>query len=277
MKFFMGKIAVVTGGASGIGLALCDELGARGSVVVVADINMEGAQRVASGICRRGGRAYAKHVDVSDKNSVDSLIDNTFAEHQRLDYMFNNAGISVTGDARDLRLDHWRRVIDVNLWGVIYGTTAAYAIMIGQGAGHIVNTASMAGLIAFPTNIPYSTTKHAVVGLSQSLRAEAADLGIKVSVVCPGYIQSGIYQAATMLNVPRERVLAMIPFRLMDTAQAARRILHGVARNQAVIVFPSHARFLWWLYRLNASLLGPLGSKVIRDFRSVRTATRAEK
>ena len=276
MEPFKDKIAIVTGGASGIGRALCNELGVRGSVVIVADINMAGAQEAATAICQRGGQAYARHADVSDKGSVDRLVENTIAEHQRLDYMFNNAGISVTGDARDLHLEHWRRVIDVNLWGVIHGTTAAYAIMLGQGAGHIVNTASMAGLMPFPTNIPYSTTKHAVVGLSLSLRAEAADLGIKVSVVCPGYVQSNIYQAATMLDVPRERVLAMIPFRLMDTAKAARRILHGVTRNQAVIVFPSHARFLWWLYRLNILLLSPLGSKVIRDFRSLRTKTRAE-
>jgi short-subunit dehydrogenase len=187
--------------------------------------------------------------------------------------MFNNAGISVAGDARDLRLEHWRRVIDIDLWGVIYGMTAAYAIMVGQGYGYIVNTASLAGLLPFPTNIPYSTTKHALVGLSLSLRAEAADLGIKVSVVCPGYVQSGIYQASIELNAPREKVLASTLFRLMDTMQAARTILHGIARNQAVIVFPGYARFLWWLHRLNASLLNPLGSKMIRDFRSVRTTT----
>jgi len=190
--------------------------------------------------------------------------------------MFNNAGITVTGDARDLRLEHWCRVIDVNLWGVIYGTMAAYAIMVGQGSGHIVNTASLGGLLPFSLNIPYATTKHAVVGLSLSLRAEAADLGIKVSVVCPGFVRSGIYQTATLLNAPREKVLATIPFRLMDASKAAQTILHGVARNQAVIVFPNYARFLWWLYRLNASLLNPLSFKRIRSFRSVRTTIRAE-
>jgi NAD(P)-dependent dehydrogenase (short-subunit alcohol dehydrogenase family) len=276
VESFNGKVAIVTGGASGIGQELCRELGARGSIVIVADINAEGARQVASTVCQRGGRAYAQNVDVSDEKAVGRLVGETAAEHQHLDYMFNNAGIAVGADARDLHLEHWRRVIDVNLWGVICGTTAAYAIMVGQGYGHIVNTASLLGLLPTPMNIPYSMTKHALVGLSLALRAEAADLGIKVSVVCPGIVQSGIYQATAVLNAPREKVMTRIPFRLMETAKAARTILHGVARNQAVIVFPGYARFLWWVYRLNASLLKPLGSKTVRDFRSVRTTNSAE-
>ena len=97
--------------------------------------------------------------------------------------MFNNAGIAVAGDSRDLNLDHWRKVTDVNYWGVVYGSKFAFDAMAKQGHGHIVNIASLAGLIPFPTNLPYSATKHAVVGMSMSLRAEGADLGVNVSVV----------------------------------------------------------------------------------------------
>lgn len=275
METFNNKVAIVTGGASGIGRSLCMELAAQGSHVVVVDINKEGAEQVAATIAEQGGQAHALHADVSDEEGVGDLVSQTFAAHQRLDYMFNNAGISVTGDARDLQLDHWRRLIDVNLWGVIYGTIAAYAIMVEQGYGHIVNIASLAGLLPFPINTPYSATKHAVVGLSLSLRAEAADLGIKVSAVCPGYVQSDIYQTSTILNAPREEILANIPFKLMDTTRAAKAILHGVARNRALIVFPRHAQVLWWLYRINASLLGPIGYKMVRDFRNLRTAALA--
>jgi NAD(P)-dependent dehydrogenase (short-subunit alcohol dehydrogenase family) len=270
MTGFQDAVAIVTGGASGIGQALCDALATHGAKVVVADINAEGAQAVAVAIGQRGGHATAHTVNVADAQSVSQLVQHTAAMHQRLDYMFNNAGIAVTADARDLRLEHWQRVIAVNLLGVIYGVQAAYPIMVQQGHGHIVNTASLAGLLPYPTNLPYATTKHAVVGLSLSLRAEAADLGVKVSVVCPGWVQSGIYAASPVLNVRREQVQPALPFKLMETDTAARRILAGVARNQALIVFPLYARLLWWVYRMRATWLNALGFKLIRELRRMR-------
>lgn len=271
MYDFKQKVAIVTGGASGIGTALCSELAKNGGTVIVADIDIRSAQKVADQIKEQGGLAYARQLDVTREEVFHQLVNQTVADHGQLDYLFNNAGISVTGDARDLRIEHWRSVIDVNLWGVIHGTMAAYPIMAKQGAGHIVNTASLAGLLPYPTNLPYATTKHAVVGFSISLRAEAADLGVKIGVVCPGYIHSGIYQVATIVNVPREKILAAIPFKLMDTKLAARRILRGVSRNTAIIVFPRYARLLWWMYRVNSSLMNPLAVKMIRDLRRDRT------
>ena len=213
---------------------------------------------------------------MADPDSVNQLVQDTVAAYGRLDYMFNNAGIAVTADARDLRLEHWHQVIAVNLLGVIYGVHAAYPIMVQQGYGHIVNTASLAGLLPYPTNLPYTTTKHAVVGLSLSLRVEAADLGVKVSVVCPGWVQSGMSAASPILNVRREQAQSSLPFKSMETDTAARRILAGVARNQAVIVFPLYARVLWWVYRMRITWLNPLGFKLIRDFRRLRVPTAAE-
>jgi short-subunit dehydrogenase len=239
-------------------------------MAIVADINAAGAEEVAAAIRRRGGQAAAHHVDVADAHGVCQLIQHTVAAHRRLDYLFNNAGIAITADARDLRLAHWRQVIDVNLMGVIHGIQAAYPFMAQQGYGHIVNTASLAGLVPYPTNLPYATTKHAVVGLSLSLRAEAADLGVKVSVVCPGWVQSGIYAASPTLNVRRDQTQAPLPFKLMEADVAARRILAGVARNQPVIVFPLYARMLWWAYRMRATWLNPLGLKLTRDLRRIR-------
>lgn len=272
MKTYQGRIAFVTGGAAGIGRALCAELAAAGATVVVADINEQGAATVAEALRQGGGRADAVRLDVSDGQAVTRSLREAATRHGRIDYVFNNAGISIAGDARDVSEAQWRRVVDINLWGVLHGTRAAYEIMARQGGGHIVNVASLAGLLTFPANAPYSMTKHAVVGLSLSLRAEAADLGVKVSVVCPGYVKSDIFQSSPMLNVPRDKVVAQIPFGLMDTAAAARAILEGAARNRALIVFPRYARVLWWLYRLSPALLAPLERKTIRDFRSVRTA-----
>ncbi len=154
--------------------------------------------------------------------------------------------------------------------GVIYGTTAAYSLMVKQGFGHIVNIASLAGLIGYPTNTPYATTKFAVVGLSTSLRNEGKDLGVNVSVVCPGYVDTGIYNATPILNADREKVLANIPFKMMDVKKAARLILGGVIRNKAIITFPFYAVLLWWFYRLHPAILTPLGRKTVKDFRALR-------
>lgn len=279
MAMFKDQVAIITGGASGIGEAVCQELGLRGSVVVVADINEDCARQVASAITDHGGRAHAVCIDVSEEEQVKRLVDETVAKHGHLDYMFNNAGISIGGDARDLKLEQWRRVIGVDLLGVIYGAHMAYAVMAKQGAGHIVNTASAAGLFPFPTNAPYATTKHAVVGFSLSLRLEAADLGVKVSVVCPGVVRTNIYQTATIVNAPRDQATAQFnktfgqfPFKTVDPPQAASTILRGVERNEAVIVFPGAFLWLWRLYRLHPELLQRSGLKMVRDLRKIRSA-----
>lgn len=271
MEAFEDKVAIVTGGASGMGRELCKEMGQAGAVVVAVDINAEAVQEVAADIAAAGGRARPVHLDVSREEGVHKLVEETAAEHGRLDYMFNNAGISVGADARDLTMEHWRWVLDTNLFGVLYGTNAAYALMAKQGFGHIVNTASLAGLIGYPANLPYATSKYAVIGLTTTLRAEAADLGVKVSVVCPGYIRTNIWYSTPILHADREKLLEMIPFKFMDANKAARAILRGVARNRAIIIFPFHARFLGWLQRLHPALLTPLSLRTIRGFRSLRT------
>jgi len=141
--------------------------------------------------------------------------------------------------------------------GVVYGTTAAYSLMVKQGFGHIVNTASQAGLYPVSGTTSYALTKHGVVGLSTSLRTEGAGLGVKVSVICPGPVVSRIVQDATMVGNYKKNVFSDVPqFILMDTAKAARVILRDVARNRAIIIFPFHARFLWWLHRMSPSVTG---------------------
>jgi NAD(P)-dependent dehydrogenase (short-subunit alcohol dehydrogenase family) len=186
----------VTGGGSGIGEALCQELARRGTRVVVADIDGKNAGRVAAAIAADGGQAEARTIDVASEPDVTRLIQDTASAHGALDYLFNNAGIAIGGDTRDLTLDHWRRVLDVDLYGVLHGIRAAYPIMAEQGSGHIVNTSSAAAFFAAPGNAPYCTAKHALVGLSLSLRLEGADLGVKVSCVCPGFVRTDIYHNA---------------------------------------------------------------------------------
>src|SRR3954471_3734926 len=163
------KVAVVTGGASGIGAALCQRLAQAGARVVVADIDLDRARDTAQGI---GKHAEPVHVDVTRAESVQALVDGAVKAHGRLDFMFNNAGLAVVGDMRDLSLEHFRKVLDVNLWGVIHGSHYAYRVMALQGRGHIVNTASGFGLVPGPFNGPYVTSKFAVVGFTETLRVE---------------------------------------------------------------------------------------------------------
>jgi len=253
MNVFAEKVAIVTGGASGIGRALGAALAGRGGRVVLADINQTQAQEAAAEI---GGDAAA--LDVRDAAAVDALLDRTAKTYGRVDFLFNNAGIAVLGEARQTSLADWSALVDINLRGVIHGIAAAYPLMIRQGSGHIVNTASVAGLIPTPGAVGYAATKHAVVGLSTSLRQEACAFGVKVSVVCPGFIDTPIKHSAKLLNTDSETLLRSMPVRLYPADSCARDILRGVARNRAVIPITGGAGLVWRLYRLAPGLTSRL-------------------
>lgn len=265
MQAFKDKVAIVTGGASGIGRTLCKQLGAAGARVVVADINADGARAVADQI-----RGQARTVNVANQEQVYALVNETAASHGRLDYLFNNAGIGVAGDVRDLTPELWREIVDINLMGVIYGCQAAYPLMAKQGHGHLVNVASLAGLIGFPGMVPYATTKAAVVGLSRSLRVEGKALGVKVSVVCPGFIESNIYESSRTANLDAAKIRGMVSLPILDTEIAGSKILRGVLANQELIVFPGYAGLLRQLYHHFPGLVALVGEDSITRMRKAR-------
>ena len=261
----MARVAIVTGGASGIGLALSAALVRRGDQVVLADIDGDAVTAVAERLnSQRPGTASAVRMDVRDSAAVAAVVTETVQRHGRLDLMVNNAGIGIGGDAEELAVAHWDRVIDVNLRGVVHGVQAAYPVMVRQGDGHIVNTASLAGLLPAPGIAPYSATKWAVVGLSLSLRGEGAAKGVRVSVVCPGGVDTPILDKRTPADLPpvpsaddidsRAVITRMSGGRLYDSDSLAADILRGIDRNQAIIVAPRQARILWRLMRLSPSL-----------------------
>jgi NAD(P)-dependent dehydrogenase (short-subunit alcohol dehydrogenase family) len=266
---YTNKVAIVTGGASGIGRALCEELAAGGAITIVADINIDEARSVADALMAAGHQAIPIQVDVAKPEAVEQVVEYIVTTYGHIDYIFNNAGIGLIAEMQDMTLDHWRRMMDVNLWGVIHGTTAAYPHMLRQQSGHIVNTASAAGL--FPTTIfgsAYSATKYAVVGFSTALRPEAAGLGVKVSVVCPGVIQTGIFDATTRVNVTQAGAQRMFgAVKAQDATTCARTILRGVARNQSIIPITTVARLTWWFYRLFPGLYDWIGSKAAQAMR----------
>jgi NAD(P)-dependent dehydrogenase (short-subunit alcohol dehydrogenase family) len=252
MELFKDKVAIVTGGGSGIGKGIAVELASRGSRVIVADINLKGSENTAAAIQSKGGFARALRLDVSKAKEVKRTIEKTAAEFGMLDYMFNNAGISYGGGFDELKLEHWEHLMGVNLWGVVYGSKFAYDIMLKQGTGHIINTASLAGIVPSMGG-PYTTSKHAVVGLSQSLRLEGMFHGVKVSVVCPGFIDTPIFD--TTINLSKEftdekmkELLAKM--KMTSPEKCAKIIMKGVIKNKSIITVTPLARNMWLLYRL---------------------------
>lgn len=265
------RVALITGAASGIGLGLVHALVARGDRVYAADRDEEALRRAAAAVDPSGNRVRPVVLDVTDFAAVQAAVDRAFEESGRLDLLFNNAGVGLAGEVRDLTLSDWHRVIDVNLYGVVNGVQAAYPRMVAQGAGHIVNTASGAALAPRPGMTPYATAKSAVVALSLSLRAEARAYGVSVSTVCPGFVATGIFDNTDYVGVDRS-VTSKVPISAMTADECARRILLGVARDQAVIIPSRYVRLDWMLARLSPGLSLRLAGVRARAFRDSRTA-----
>jgi NAD(P)-dependent dehydrogenase (short-subunit alcohol dehydrogenase family) len=269
-KIFSNQVCIITGGASGLGRELAKQLAAYGAIVVPADINDAGVKQVAAEITQMGGSATAIQVDVTDAKSVQMLVEGTAAEFGRIDYLFNNAGCAIGGEIRDLSLEAWRRVIEINLFGVVYGIHFAYPIMIRQRAGHIVNISSIFGMAPVPLNSPYVASKFAVFGISHCLAAEARGFGIDVSVVCPGYLKTAMIDHMNAVNANSKDVVAQIPVKLVLVQRAAQIVLTGVARKRAVIAFPAYVSFLAFLHRFLPGLFLHLGLRQVERFRGIR-------
>ena len=251
------KVAIITGGGSGIGLALGQLLARQGVRVILADVDEEALARAVHepGL---GGVS----LDVTDAAAVRAAVDRVTERYGRLDYLFNNAGVGGTKGMLQATLEEWRRIVDLNLMGVIHGTIAAYPLMVRQGYGHIVNTSSISGLIPWPGQTLYNTTKYAVIGLSHSLRPEAARFGVRVNVVCPAAVKSAIW--GTSILGERNRGAASPPD-AMSAEAAAEIIWRGVQTNRETIILPRRAEFWSYLYRINHALLKRAFARQLRS------------
>ena len=199
VKTFRDRVAVVTGAASGIGLALAERFAAEGMKVVMADIEAAALATAAEGLRRKGAAVLATRVDVSRPEDVERLARETYDAFGAAHVLCNNAGVAVIGAVHEHTLADWQWVINVNLWGVIHGVRAFLPRMLAGGdEGHIVNTASMAGLTTAPFMSVYDVTKHGVVALSESMYKEFQVTGapIGVSVLCPGLINTNIMRSS---------------------------------------------------------------------------------
>ncbi len=203
MDDFAGKVAVITGGASGIGLATAKQLAGEGMNIVLGDIQQLALDRAVPEVAALGVRVLGVQCDVAKLESVQALADRAFDEMGKVHLLFNNAGVAVFGPMQEMSHQDWEWLVNVNLWGVIHGVEAFLPQMIAQGeGGHVVNTASFAGLVANSGLGVYCVTKYAVVGLSECLFRDVSNEGIGVSVLCPMQVTTNIYDSAR--NRPAE-------------------------------------------------------------------------
>ena len=274
---FAGQVAIVTGGASGIGKALAIALAQRRARVVIADNDGQRATEVADQI---GQAASAVSLNVTDGAAFGAVVDTVVAQHRRLDLLINSAGTAVGGEVQDLSLDHWNHVLDVNLKGVIHGVHAAYPAMVKQRTGHIVNLASVAGLGPGPLLTPYATSKWGVVGLSLSLRAEAAHYGVGVTAVCPGVIETPLLERATPDGLPTPPSAPITRSwvsrdlgRPYPADAFALDVLRAIKRNRPVLTAPKRARQAAVLLRLFPAVAGRLAQRRVAQERARRQST----
>ncbi|MCJ0764399.1 SDR family NAD(P)-dependent oxidoreductase [Variovorax terrae] len=271
---WQGTTAIVTGAGSGIGRALTLALARRGVQVVATDVNDAAVQQVAA---EGGASVRGEVLDVRSADAVRAIVEATVDRQGRLDYLLNNAGMAVGGETDDIQQVAWERILDVNLRGVIHGVLAAYPQMLKQGFGHIVNTASLAGLVPGPLLTPYAMTKHAVVGLSTSLRIEAATRGVRVSALCPAAIETPLLDSKGAPDLPApiwvpdmRRFLTRLAGPPHPVAAFAEEALDAIERNQAIIVVPGRARVAWRLARLFPGLVERLALSAVQAERADR-------
>ena len=215
------KVVIITGAGSGIGLATAKLFGSHGATVVVSDINFDSAEKVVAEITAAGGKASAIKTDVTNFKDVQSLVVDTVKVHGKLDVMVNNAGIGGANQKKtaDHTHDDWHNVIAVNQTGVFYCMQTALKQMTSQGHGNIVNVASLAGLKASGSNLSYSASKFAVVGMTKSAALEYAHKNIRINAVCPGYTHSALLDQLLSAREDMEDILKRyIPMRRFGEA-----------------------------------------------------------
>lgn len=258
---FAGKIALVTGAASGLGRALALELAKAGSDVVAVDVNEQELGRTASMVEAAGSRCMARRVDVSSRSQMESLAADVLGDWGRVDILVNNAGVGAGGELKDIPLDDFEWIVGINLMGEVYGTRLFLPQMVERGSGHIVNVSSLSGLVLLPFHIPYTTTKFGINGFSEALWAETRRFGIGVTVVCPGAIRTNI-MANTRVSTATAggealggRFKGLLDRVGKEPEEVARTVLRGVERGKFLVLTGPEAYLFYYLRRLAPGMM----------------------
>jgi NAD(P)-dependent dehydrogenase (short-subunit alcohol dehydrogenase family) len=225
-------VAVITGAGSGIGRAVAHSLAGRGSRVVVTDIDGDRASLVAGEL---GGRGVAAPCDVTQLGDLEAVRDLALERFGRVDLVMNNVGVLAVGPVEEIPLGAWERIIDINVMGVVRSNLVFLPGLLQQGSGHIVNTASTAGLLPYGFDrLPYTTTKHAVVGLSESLALYLRPKGIGVSCLCPAGVATNIVEQITFYGDPAPPRGPLFP--VVDAASVGELVADGVSAGRFLIL-----------------------------------------
>ncbi len=248
---FNGKLALVTGAANGIGRAVSVRLAREGSNIILVDIDRAGLEEAARQVEATGAKASWYLADVSDAQQVARLHELVTAEHATPDILINSAGVAMSGAIDEVSLDDWRWLLGVNLWGIIHTVHFFVGDMYRRGSGHIVNLASAAGLFALPQAGLYTTSKHAVVGLSSVLRAEASAHGVSVTAVCPGFVLTPMLENVKSTD-PREKAddeSATARRLAMSAEKLADRLLVGMIKDRPIVACPLYVKVIYGVSR----------------------------
>jgi NAD(P)-dependent dehydrogenase (short-subunit alcohol dehydrogenase family) len=243
MQDFTGKVAVITGAASGIGAALARRCAGEGMSVVLADVSEQGLAEVAAAVQAMGAEVLSQRTDVAVAAEVEALAEAAWRRFGQVDLLFNNAGVLLTGSSWECSVEDWRWLLDINLMGVIHGVTSFVPRMLAQGTpGHIVNTSSLAGLLAAPLMGPYTVSKQAVLALTETLHYELdGNTPLGVSVLCPGPIATAIAGSAEGRPTPAEPSAAQRQLQEflgrgiaegMEPDQCAERVFAGIRESR---------------------------------------------
>ncbi len=244
MEDLKGKVAFVTGGASGIGLALAEGFAKEGAKIVLADIEAEALKKAEGSLLASGAEVAAVQCDVSDHGSVTAAADRAIEAFGKVHILCNNAGVAPAGPIDETTPEDWKWCIGVNLMGAVHGIQAIVPKIKEHGeGGHVVNTASVAGLMALPTLGIYTATKYAVVGISETLRGELAPDGIGVSVICPSFVKTRLHEGhrnrppelGSSPEEPNEFMAQMLAI-ATEPAVIAERVIRGIKRGDFYIL-----------------------------------------
>lgn len=251
MSFPKPLRAVVTGAGSGLGRALALDLGRRGASVLVADVNLDGAEETMAMVRALGVKAEVAQCDVSSREAVFELVERAEAQLGGVDFLANNAGVAVGGPFEEISIDDWRWAVDINLWGVIYGCQAVVPKMKAQGRGYILNVASAAGLLAPPAMSAYNVTKAGVVSLSEGLFAEYKGAGIHVSVACPTFFKTKLVGTSRGATTPKDnaRVERWMEKSKVQAPDVAKASIDAVLGGRLYVQPMRDGRMAWRLKR----------------------------
>ncbi len=259
---FEDKVVILTGAGSGMGKSLAVMLQESGAILFAVDVNEDGLNDLT-----KSDNLKCVSLDVTDAQAYQDLVDEIIQEHGQIDYLFNNAGVTLLCDAVDISSDQWKSLLDVNIMGVCNGIAAVYPQMVKQRRGYIINTSSIAAVTGYATASPYTCSKAFVVGLTRSLRLEAKQHNVDVSLVCPGYVKTNIFTADRIIGADIDSVFSRMPFKFISSEKAADYILSGVVRKNKKIIFPFSAKFLWFVAHWIPFVLVPFHSGFLKPFR----------